>query len=90
MPRKVVKEILGFTIEHGVPFAEFDKSKNKWVRLVDAMEIGDSTVLKTSGDVVSFRMTCKRQGFKCLSRAIRDKDGNATNDIRVWKLKNEN
>lgn len=90
MPRKVVKEILGFTIEHGVPFADFDKSKNKWVRLVDAMEIGDSTVLKTSGDVVSFRMTCKRQGFKCLSRAIRDEDGNATNDIRVWKLKNEN
>ncbi len=90
MPRKVVKEILGFTIEHGVPFAEFDKSKNKWVRLVNAMDVGDSTVLKTSGDVVSFRMTCKRQGFKCLSRAIRDEDGNATNDIRVWKLKNEN
>lgn len=88
--RKVVKEILGFTIEHGVPFAEFDKSKNKWVRLVNAMDVGDSTVLKTSGDVVSFRMTCKRQGFKCLSRAIRDEDGNATNDIRVWKLKNEN
>ena len=90
MPRKVVKEILGFTIEHGVPFAEFDKSKNKWVRLVNAMDVGDSTVLKTSGDVVSCRMTCKRQGFKCLSRAIRDEDGNATNDIRVWKLKNEN
>ncbi len=90
MPRKVVKEILGFTIEHGVPFADFDKSKNKWVRLVNAMDVGDSTVLKTSGDVVSFRMTCKRQGFKCLSRAIRDEDGNATNDIRVWKLKNEN
>ncbi len=88
--RKVVKEILGFTIEHGVPFAEFDKSKNKWVRLVNAMDVGDSTVLKTSGDVVSFRMTCKRQGFKCLSRAVRDDNGNATNDIRVWKLKNEN
>ena len=90
MPRKVVTEILGFTIEHGVPFAEFDKSKNKWVRLVNAMDVGDSTVLKTSGDVVSFRMTCKRQGFKCLSRAVRDDNGNATNDIRVWKLKNEN
>ena len=90
MPRKVVKEILGFTIEPGVPFAEFDKSKNKWVRLVNATDVGDSTVLKTSGDVVSFRMTCKRQGFKCLSRAVRDDNGNATNDIRVWKLKNEN
>ena len=88
--RKVVKEILGFTIEHGVPFADFDKSKNKWVRLVSAMDVGDSTILKTSGDVVSFRTTCKKQGFKCLSRAVRDDNGNATNDIRVWKLKNEN
>tara|TARA_R100001510_G_C7620994_1_gene181909 strand:+ start:87 stop:356 length:270 start_codon:yes stop_codon:yes gene_type:complete len=88
--RKVVKEILGFTIEHGVPLSDLHKSRNKWVRLVDAMDIGDSTVLKTSGDVVSFRMTCKKQGFKCVSRAIRDEDGNATNDIRVWKLKNEN
>ena len=87
--RKVVKEVLGFTIEHGVPLSDLDKSKNKWVRLVNAMDIGDSTVLKTSGDVVSFRMTCKKQGFKCVSRAIRDEDGNATNDIRVWKLQND-
>ena len=72
--RKVVKEVLGFTIEHGIPYSDFDKSRNKWVRLVNAMAVGDSTVLKTSGDVVSFR----------------DDSGNATNDIRVWKLKNEN
>jgi len=87
--RKVVKEVLGFTIEHGIPYSEFDKSRNKWVRLVNAMAVGDSTVLKSSGDVVSFRMNCKKQGFKCLSRAIRDDNGNATNDIRVWKLKHE-
>jgi len=46
-------------------------------------------VLKKSGDVVSFRMSCKKQGFNCKSRAIRDADGKATNDIRVWKLKHE-
>jgi len=86
---KFVKEILGFTIEHGVPYSELDKSRNKWVRLVNAMAVGDSTVLKSSGDVVSFRMNCKKQGFKCLSRSIRDDNGNATNDIRVWKLKHE-
>jgi len=86
---KFVKEILGFTIEHGVPYSELDKSRNKWVRLVNAMAVGDSTVLKSSGDVVSFRMNCKKQGFKCLSIAIRDDNGNATNDIRVWKLKHE-
>ena len=86
---KVVKEVLGFTIEHGVPLSDLDRSRNKWVRLVNAMNCGDSTVLKTSGDVVSFRMSCKKQGFKCVSRAVRDDNGNATNDIRVWKLKNE-
>ena len=84
---KVIKEIEGFTIEYGVPLSDLTKSKDRWVRLVSAMDCGDSTVLKTSGDVVSFRQNCKRQGFKCVSRAIRDDDGNATNDIRVWKLK---
>jgi hypothetical protein len=87
---KVVKEIEGFVIESGVPLTDPHKSRDKWVRLVNAMSVGDSTVLKTSGDVVSFRMNCKKQGFKCVSRAIRDEDGNATNDIRAWKLKNEN
>ena len=72
-----------------MPYSDFDKSRNKWVTLVRAMDIGDSTVLKKSGDVVSFRMMCKKQGFSCKSRAIRDEDGNATNDIRVWKLKND-
>jgi len=86
---KFVKEILGFTIEHGVPYSELDKSRNKWVRLVNAMAVGDSTVLQSSGDVVSFRMSCRKQGFNCKSRAIRDDDGKATNDIRVWKLKHE-
>jgi hypothetical protein len=87
--RKVIKEIGGFVIESGVPLTESNKSRDKWVRLVNAMNIGDSTVLKTSGDVVSFRMNCKRQGFNCKSRAVRDEDGKATNDIRVWKLKND-
>ena len=86
---KVVKEILGFTIERGVPLSDATKSRDKWVRLVGAMDCGVSVVLKKSGDVVSFRMSCRKQGFNCKSRAIRDDDGKATNNIRVWKLKHE-
>ena len=86
---KVIKEIEGFTIESGVPLTDASKSRDKWARLVAGMSIGDSTVLKKSGDVVSFRMSCRKQGFNCKSRAIRDDDGKATNDIRVWKLKHE-
>ena len=83
---KVVKEILGFTIEHGVPLSDLDRSRNKWVRLVNAMNCGDSTVLKTSGDVVSFRMNCKKLGFNCKSRAVRDEQGKTTASTRVWKV----
>ena len=83
---KVVKEIEGFVIESGVPLTDPHLSRNRWVRLVASMQTGDSVVLKKSGDVVSFRMNCKKQGFSCKSRAIRDEDGYATNDIRVWKV----
>jgi hypothetical protein len=86
---KVVREIAGFTIESGVPLTEPSKSRDKWSRLVAGMSIGDSVVLKKSGDVVSFRMMCKKQGFNCKSRAIRDEHGISTPDVRVWKLENE-
>jgi len=85
MPR-VVKEVEGFVIESGVPLFDPDKSKDRWVRLINAMKFKDSTILKTSGDVVSFRMACKRLGFNCKSRAIRDKEGKATSNVRVWKV----
>ena len=85
MPR-VIKEIEGFVIESGVPLFDPDKSKDRWVRLINAMKFEDSTILKTSGEVVSFRMACKRLGFNCKSRAIRDKEGKATSNVRVWKV----
>ena len=83
---KFVKEIEGFTIESGVPFTDPSKSRDKWIRLINAMSIGDSTVLKTSGEVVSFRMTCKKLGFSCKSRAVRGDDGKSTSNVRVWKV----
>ena len=83
---KVVKEIAGFVIESGVPLTDPHKSRDKWVRLVNAMSVGDSTVLKTSGDVVSFRMNCKKLGFNCKSRAVRDEQGKTTASTRVWKV----
>tara|TARA_R100001224_G_scaffold104011_2_gene77011 strand:+ start:558 stop:824 length:267 start_codon:yes stop_codon:yes gene_type:complete len=86
---KFVKEIAGFVIESGVPLTDPHKSRDKWVRLVNAMSIGDSTVLKTSGDVVSFRMNCKKLGFNCKSRAVRNDKGETTSETRVWKLKDE-
>jgi hypothetical protein len=89
MVNKIIKEIEGFTIESGVPLTDASKSKDKWARLVAGMSIGDSVVLKKSGDVVSFRMMCKKQGFSCKSRSIRDNEGQSTSDVRVWKLENE-
>tara|TARA_R110000751_G_scaffold23668_3_gene65305 strand:- start:330 stop:599 length:270 start_codon:yes stop_codon:yes gene_type:complete len=86
---KVVREIAGFTIESGVPLTEPSKSRDKWSRLVAGMSIGDSVVLEKSGDVASFRMMCKKQGFNCKSRVIRDNDGTSTPDVRAWKLKHE-
>ena len=83
---KFVKEIAGFVIESGVPLTDPHKSRDKWVRLVNAMSVGDSTVLKTSGDVVSFRMNCKKLGFNCKSRAVRDEQGKTTASTRVWKV----
>ena len=52
------------------------------------MKIGDSTILKTSGEVASFRQACKKSGFNCKSRAIRDEDGKVLPDTRVWKVSN--
>jgi len=83
---KFVKQIEGFTIESGVPLTEPSLSRDKWVRLVSAMSIGDSVVFPKSGDVVSFRMVCKKLGFNCKSRAVRGADGYATNEVRAWKL----
>jgi hypothetical protein len=80
------KEVGGFIIESGVPLTDHHKSRDKWVRLINAMSVGDSTVLKTSGDVVSFRMNCKKLGFECKSRTVRDEEGKATSHVRVWKL----
>ena len=85
---KVTKQIDGYVIESGIPISiDPRKSKDKWLRLTSAMKIGDSTILKTSGEVVSFRMSCKRLGFNCKSRAIRNKEGKATSNVRVWKVK---
>ena len=89
MTNKIIKEFEGFTIESGVPLTDFEHSRDKWARLVAGMSIGDSVVLKKSGDVVSFRMMCKKQGFSCKSRSIRDNEGQSTSDVRVWKLENE-
>jgi hypothetical protein len=97
MSKIVKRQFDGYVIESGIPIMlDPAKSKDRWFRLVNAMEVGDSTVLKTSGDVCSFRSTCKKLGFECKSRAIRDVDGKASPDVRVWKLdkywklKNEN
>ena len=84
---KVVKEIEGFVIESGVPLFDPGRSKDRWVRLINAMKFEDSTILKTSGEVVSFRMNCKKLGFDCKSRAVRDEQGKTTPSTRVWKVK---
>jgi|TARA_A100001515_G_scaffold144223_2_gene147657 hypothetical protein len=89
MMPKVTKQIDGYVIESGIPISiDPRKSKDKWLRLTNAMKIGDSTILKTSGEVASFRQACKKSGFNCKSRAIRDENGKVLPDTRVWKVSN--
>ena len=90
MTNKIIKEFEGFTIESGVPLTDFKHSKDKWSRLIAEMSFKDSVVLEKSGDVISFRTMCKKQGFSCKSRAIKDENGISTSNVRVWKLKMEN
>ena len=89
MTNKIIKEFEGFTIESGVPLADFKHAKDKWARLIAEMSVEDSVVLEKSGDVISFRAMCKKQGFSCRSRSIRDENGISTPNVRVWKLKME-
>jgi hypothetical protein len=64
-----------YRIEKGIPYPD----RGKWVRLMEAMEEGDSVLLE-DGEALAFRSSLYTKGW----RGIVEREGGKT---RVWKVR---
>jgi hypothetical protein len=65
-----------YKIEKGVPLTS---NRNKWVNLLNSMDIGDSFILEPGDNKESVRQAARNIGMKVASKR-------EINSVRIWRV----
>ena len=66
-----------YKIEKGIPLAGH---RNKWVHLLNSMDIGDSFVLEPGDNTECVRQAARNIGIKVSTKR-------ENNSVRIWRVK---